>query len=59
MDVAGFYQKSIQVSTLRYVTSRTPVFLGRYYCSMLFEGPNLNVQEVKARVVESTAHKSS
>lgn len=52
-------ESRVKYTTIRYVTSGTPVVLGRYYCSKLFEGQKVNVQEVKARVVESTAHMSS
>jgi hypothetical protein len=52
-------ESRFKYTTLRYVTSGTPVVLGRYYCSKLSEGQKVNVQEVKARAVENTAHKSS
>ena len=52
-------ESRFKYTTLLYVTSGKPVGLGRYYCSKLFEGQKVNVEEVKARAVDSTAHKSS
>ena len=52
-------ESRFKYTTLRCVTSGIPVVLGKYYCSKLFERQKVKVQEVKARVVDSPAHKSS